>query len=560
MSKSPTLSRKQFIASMMLTAAAGTVPAGYFPEAQEEQDNDDITIDDLKAVERMAGFQLSEKERGEVLSSVRGFRDSYAAIKAAGITNSVAPPTPFMPIGRQPAPSRAKSLHLAPKTVTAPERDEDLAFLPVAELGVLIRDKRLSPVELTKLYLNRLEKYGEKLLNVVTITTELALKQAEKSENEIMSGDYRGPLHGIPYGLKDLFAVKDYPTTWGSEPHKEQKFNYNSAVFEKLTEAGAICCAKLSMGSLAMGDVWYKGRTKNPWDPARGSSGSSAGSCSAMAAGLVAFTIGTETQGSIVSPSHRCRVTGLRPTFGRVSRHGAMVLSWSMDKAGPICRTAEDCAIVLDALSGSDPRDQASVDRPLHWDPNLSMKGKKVGVFNGSALSEFDGDTGYEDYLKILQSHGAELKEIQITQPNDGVHIDLSVECAAAFDDFTRSNDINDLKNSAWPRIFRAHRYVTAVEYLQAMRARVELMAKFEEEFADFDFIATPARGSYSLFITNRTGHPQISVPFGEDEKGRERSFSLIGRLYDEPTICSAAWLIQQETGFYRLRPNLSDV
>ena len=278
-----------------------------------------------------------------------------------------------------------------------------------------------------------------------------------------------------------------------------------------------------------------------------------------MAAGMVAFAIGTETQGSIISPSHRCRVTGLRPTFGRVSRYGAMVLSWSMDKAGPMCRTAEDCMLVLSAIQGSDSRDPASVDRPFHWHCDVDLSQLKIGLLSdGDALGELDGDVEYEDYIELLKSMGAKPEYVEFTNLPGGIMIDLSVECAAAFDGFTLGDDIDELKNSRWPQIFRAHRYVTAVEYLQVMRARTVVMQKFEEELGDLDVLIAPGRGSYPLLITNRTGHPQLLVPYGEDDRGRARSVSLFGRLYDEATMCKVAWRMQQETGFYKLRPDLS--
>ncbi|MCH8979222.1 MAG: amidase, partial [Armatimonadetes bacterium] len=325
---------------MLLAAAVPALPSIAKAQDPAQRPGSDISLDDLKTVEKMVGIVFTDEERDEIIGRVRGFRAGYRSLRELPIDNAVAPPTPFVPQGKQPTTSRAMSCqHRDMPGIERPGTDEDMAFMTVAELSQLIKQKKISPVELTRMYIGRLEAYGEKLLNVITPTTYLALSQATKAEDEIMAGNYRGPLHGIPYGIKDLFSVKGQPTTWGSEPHVRQVFDYDAAVVEMLTEAGAVCCAKLSMGALAMNDHWHKGRTRNPWNPEQGSSGSSAGPGSAMAAGLVAFAIGTETQGSIISPSHRCRVTGLRPTFGRVSRHGAMTLSWSMDKAGPMCRT-----------------------------------------------------------------------------------------------------------------------------------------------------------------------------------------------------------------------------
>lgn len=553
------LTRKQVLKGMLLAAAAPAMP-GIATAQQRQAINSDITLDDLKSLEKMAGIEFTDEEREAALGSVRNFRSSYESIRELGIENSVSPPVAYKPLGRQPDDSRAMSCqHRDMPGIEKPMNDEDVAFMTVAELSQLVKQKKISPVELTEIYLARIDSYGEKLLNVITPLHDLAREQAKRAEKEIMSGDYRGPLHGIPFGIKDLFSVKGHPTTWGSEPHVDQVFDYDAAVVEMLEEAGAVCLAKLSMGALAMNDHWHKGRTKNPWDPSRGSSGSSAGPGSAMAAGLVAFSIGTETQGSIISPSHRCRVTGLRPSFGRVSRAGAMVLSWSMDKAGPMCRTAEDCMLVLTAINGSDVRDPSSVDKPLHWTPDFDIKSLNIGVLSDAeALGEFDGDVENEDYLRLLRDMGATLKPVKFSQPPRGIQIDLSVECAAAFDDFTRGDEIDELQNSGWPGIFRAHRYVTGVEYMQVMRARTLMMQKYEEELSDLDLVMAPGRGSFLLFITNRSGHPQISVPNGSNDRDFERSFSIYGRLYDETTMCQVAWAMQQEMGHHRKRPDLS--
>lgn len=556
---SPGLTRKEFLTSIILSAAAGGVP-GELAQDPAQQPGADITLEDLKTVEKVVGITFTDEERAQLLQSVRGFRRGYDSVRALKLPNSVPPAVTFRPVGRQPEASKAVSVrHRDMPDIAKPSSDEDLAFMTVAELSQLIKQKKLSPVELTDLALSRLETYGPKLLSVVTVTRELALAQARRAEDEVMAGRYRGPLHGIPYAIKDLFSVKGYDTAWGSGPHRGQRFDYDCAVVERLTEAGAVCCAKTSLGSLAMGDVWYAGRTKNPWNPEQGSSGSSAGSSSCMAAGLVPFTIGTETQGSIMSPSHRCRVTGLRPTFGRVSRYGAMALSWSMDKAGPICRTAEDCMLVLSAISGADERDPGSVDRPLLWSPEIDVSSLKIGVLqSGENAVDYGGEGPFEDHIAVLKKLGAKLENVRFSPMPGGVSIDLSVESAAAFDDFTTGDMIDGLENSAWPRSFRAHRYVTAVEYIQALRARTEVMKRLDEELADFDVVVASGTGGFMLLNTNRTGHPQLLVPNGVNERGQERSFSLFGRLYDEATIAALAWRLQQETGHYRNRPDLS--
>lgn len=557
------LSRAEFLKAAAIASFLPGLSSNSSAALVYETEGAEISLNDLKSVEKMTGLSFTDEERKAALQSVKGFLESYKAARALHITNSVPPAMQFIPVGRQPEASKAMSCeHRSLPNIAKPSSDEDLAFMTVAELSQLIKQKKVSPVELTELYLGRLEKYGTSLLNVVTMTSDFARRQARRAEREIMVGDYRGPLHGIPYGIKDLFSVRNYPTTWGSEPHKSQSFDYDAAVVEKLAEAGAICCAKLSLGSLATGDVWFNGRTKNPWDTKRGSSGSSAGSSSALAAGLIPFAIGTETLGSIMSPTHRCRVTGLRPTFGRVSRFGAMALSWSMDKVGPICRTAEDCMLVLAAIQGADKRDPASVDRPLFWSTQTDLQNLRVARLEGDEplSKEFDGESPMEEVVAVLKTLGVNVDTVSISKPPEGIDLDLRVEAAAAFDDFTRGDEIDKLKNSGWPGIFRAHRFVTAVEYIQTLRLRTKLMEKFETELGDYDVILSGGRGSHLLLSTNRTGHPQLLIPYGVGANGLERSVSLIGRLYDEASICALGWAVQQATGFYQIRPELSKI
>ncbi|MCH8274221.1 MAG: amidase [Armatimonadetes bacterium] len=540
----------------MLVAAAGTA----IPAATRQQEPDEVTEADLKALEKIAGLEFSDEEREAVLRSVRQARGGYESLRELSIDYTVEPPTAFLPSSGMSNGKAEVAVRPTPLNgFRRPPGDEQLAFLSVRELGHLVKTKQISSVELTRTYLDRLKRYGEKLLCVVTLTEELAMKQAERADREIASGRYRGPLHGIPYGIKDLFAVTGYPTTWGSEPHKEQQFDYDAAVVERLEEAGAILVAKLSMGALAQGDVWFNGRTKNPWNPEQGSSGSSAGSSAATAAGLVAFSIGTETLGSIVSPSHRCRVTGLRPTYGRVSRYGAMAVSWTMDKIGPICREAEDCALVFAAIAGADRRDKSSVDRPFQWRPHDNLAKMKIGYLIAPDADPNDRSPLQEqEHLKLLAELGANLYPIQFERTYPGVSVILGVEAAAAFDAFTRSDAIDKLKNSAWPRTYRSNRYIPAVEYLRAQRARTLMMRSFEKRLEGFDLVVTQDRGSYTLFITNLTGHPQVLVPNGVNERGSGRSISFVGPLYKEDVILNAARVYQNATGHHKKHPDLS--
>ncbi|HSI72376.1 MAG TPA: amidase, partial [Fimbriimonas sp.] len=442
------LSRKEFVTSLLVTAAAGTASASPWPLPQTPEQT---TLEDLKAVEKLAGISFTEDERKRVLEQVRGARRGYEAIRQRPINFTVEPPTVFTPLGGGSLEGSKVQVKTSAIKLRKPATAEDIAFLSVHELAHLVRTRQVSPVELTEIYLERLKRYGDKLLNVVTLTESIARSRAKVADQEIRDGHYRGPLHGIPYGIKDLFATKGIPTTWGADPYSNQVLDFDATVVSRLHEAGAILTAKLSMGALAMGDVWFRGTTKNPFNPKQGSSGSSAGSASATAAGLVGFSIGTETLGSIVSPSTRCRVTGLRPTYGRVSRYGGMALSYTMDKAGPICRRAEDTALVLAAICGSDPHDPSAVDRPFSYPARVDFKKLKVGFLvrkdNADDLSAFAQDPA----VKILRGLGAAVTPVTFSPLPNGMLQILNVESSSAFDEFTRSEKIQQLKNSSWP-------------------------------------------------------------------------------------------------------------
>lgn len=556
------LTRKQF-----LLTALGTPSflSGIPPTARAEAERflakvesaQDISLEDIAAMERVIGFSMSEAERRAALNEIRGFRAGYERVRR-GLANSIAPAFRFEPVGKQPQGGNRIDVRLARAPNSKPNSDEDIAFCSLRQLAAMIRTRQISSRELTGIYLSRLEKYGPILLNTISITAERALREAEQADREIARGRYRGNLHGIPYVIKDLFAANGYPTTWGAEPFKSQRFDYDASVVERLNRSGAVLCAKTSVGALAMDDHWFKGKTKNPWNQAQGSSGSSAGSASCMAAGMAAFTIGTETLGSIMSPSHRCRVTGLRPTFGRISRAGCMALSWTMDKVGPICRTAEDAAMVLAAICGRDDGDPCAVDRPFSFRPDVDLRKLKIGYLSDdSALDEDDSGNGPDDALKLLRSLGADPKPIKFTRADEAVVTVLSIEAAAAFEDITRDGRVNTIANSLWPGIFRAHQFATGVGYIQAMRARSLVMERFERELGDFDVIVASDRGSYLLFTTNLTGHPQLYVPFGLDKNGNGRGISLIGRLFDEGTILGVGAKIQAATDYWKLRPKL---
>jgi len=449
-----------------------------------------------------------------------------------------------------------------PKEVSIPAHREDLAFYPVYKLAVLIRSKKLTSTELTKLYLNRIKKYGDTLQCVITMVEQQALQQAREADAEIAKGRYRGPLHGIPYGIKDLLAVEGTKTTWGATPYKDQSIQQTATVVKKLNEAGAVLLCKFTMGALAMGDIWYGGVTKNPWNLKQGSSGSSAGSASGTVAALVAFSIGTETLGSIVSPSTRCGASGLRPTFGRVSRTGAMALSWSMDKIGPICRSALDCAIVLDAIKGTDGVDKHVKNAAFNYSTKTDIKKLKIGYLKTLFDATYPNKVNDQKALEIIQSMGIELVPVELPQdiPVNAVRVMLTAEAAASFDELTRTNSddqLTDQRKGAWPNTFRAARFIPAVEYINASRIRQNLIEAYYQKTKEFDVIISPSFGGTQLLTTNLTGHPCVVVPNGFDDKGSPTSISFLGKLFGEAAAVSLARAYQEVTEWDEKAPPL---
>jgi len=528
-----------------------------------------ITIKDIKAYEKIIGLEFSQKERKMMLNSLQRSPSRYQDLRKIEIPNSIPPALLFNPLvpGFKVDKERKPFLYTEDETISVPGNIEDLAFYPVTALANLIKTQKISSIQLTELYLSRLKKYGPLLECVITLTEDLAMEQARKADEEIAAGKYRGPLHGIPWGAKDLLSTKGIKTTWGAAPFKDQEIDTDATVVKRLEEAGAVLVAKLTMGALAMGDVWFGGRTNNPWNIEQGSSGSSAGSAAATSAGLVGFAIGTETQGSIVSPSSRCGVTGLRPTFGRVSRYGAMALSWSMDKIGPICRTVEDCALVFQAISGPDDKDLTVVDLPFNWDPQLDLKTIRIGYLK-SAFDRKPREGNERDKkaieenkkaLEVLRSLGIELIPFDLPEfPTGRIGFILSTEAAAAFDELTRSNRDDLLvrqTSSAWPNSFRQARFVPAVEYIQANRARVQLMQKMAEKMEGIDVFIATNRTTSSL--TNLTGHPAVVVPSGFREDGTPTAILFIGNLFAEAKTLRVAKAYQDATGFHLEHPNL---
>jgi len=374
------MNRRRFIAGLSAAGVGSTLMPGAL--AAVAQDADEITVEMLEAAQRIAGLRFTPEELLTIASRLNGSTNeaAYGTLRAANLGNSTQPALVFNPVPPgMTLPTARRPMRREEVTIALPATDAELAFLPVTHLAKLIETRRVTPSQLTELYLDRLKRHNQTLHCVVSLTEELARHQARQADAEIAAGTYRGPLHGIPWGAKDLLAVRGTKTTWGASPFKDQTIDTDATVYSRLTEAGAILIAKLSMGALASGDRWFGGRVRNPWNPEQGASGSSAGPGSATAAGLVGFAIGTETRGSIISPSTRNGVTGLRPTFGRVSRYGAMTLAWSMDKIGPMCRAAEDCALVLDTIQGPDGRDNTVLDVPFNWDATADVRRLRVG-------------------------------------------------------------------------------------------------------------------------------------------------------------------------------------
>ena len=524
-------------------------------------DHEKIDSKTVQLAQKIIDLEFSETEIDSMLESLNNYRESYQKMRTLKIGNEIAPRLYFDPRPQQfnIAVKQENIQWELPENVELPENIEMLAFYPVSKLAALIKSRKITSVQLTEMYLKRLKKYGDTLQCVVSLTEELALKQAQKADEEISQGIYRGPLHGIPYGAKDLFAVEGYKTTWGAAPYKNQHIESTATVVKKLEDAGAVLVAKLTMGALAMGDVWFGGVTKNPWDMNQGSSGSSAGSASATAAGLVGFALGTETWGSIVSPATRCGVTGLRPTFGRVSRSGAMALSWTMDKVGPICRNAYDCALVFDVIRGADEKDPSTTSYPFNYQ-NDKITDYKVGYLKSYFKEEYRGQKNDSLTLDVLKELGVTLHEVEL--PNDlpvnSLAIILEAEAATAFDDLTRSNSDDELTAQhqyAWPNIFRSARFIPAVEYIQASRLRDRLIEEFHQVMKEYDVIVTPSYGGDQLLMTNLTGNPCIVVPNGFDDEQHPTSISFIGNLYDEAALLNFAKHYQEATEFHQQKP-----
>ena len=620
-----TLDRRGFLAACSRAGITSALFPGVLytlaAQAQESPDTDQskppkITPEMVDQAAILAGIgPFTAEQKQMMIDGLVDMNGSYKAIRKLKLPNSVAPAFVFhpMPASAELPPPRIVSTVSADMVPHPPAKVEDVAFATVRELGLLLEMRKITSLALTKMYLDRLKRYDPKLHFVVTLTEDRALAQAKAADAEIAAGKYRGPLHGIPWGAKDLLAVKGYPTTWGAGGFEHQSFDEDATVVKRLDAAGAVLVAKFTLGALAMGDKWFGGRTRNPWNPEQGSSGSSAGSASAVAAGCVAFAIGSETLGSISSPSTRCGDTGLRPTFGFVPRTGAMALSWTMDKLGPICRSVEDCALVLQSIYGPDGKDTSVYPAHFQWDPNLDWRKLRVGYLK-SAFDEPEalhlsepkqGETDEErkkrekenterkagrargDYdrrydlaaLDKLRAMGVNLIPVELPKlPYGAMTPLLTAEAAAAFDDLTlsgRDKLLTEQGPEDWPNDFRVSRFYPAVEYIQANRARTLAIQQVSALFEQVDVIVAPTSG-VQLVATNLTGHPAIILPNGlrgddaplppkldtgdEDNiggPGTPVSITFLGAHYQDATLAAFARAYQEATGFHKLHPRL---
>jgi Asp-tRNA(Asn)/Glu-tRNA(Gln) amidotransferase A subunit family amidase len=613
------LDRRRFLSACSGMGLGTTLFPGVLWAQTQAQGAPKITKEMIDHAAAMADVAIADEYKQMMLDTLNDQAKGYEAVYALHLPNSVEPALVFDPVlPGMKLDTKRSPLRMSASTAGlsgAPKNLEDIAFASVRELSELVRTKKVSSAALTEMYLERLKRHDTKLKFVVTLTEERARAKAKEADKEIAAGKYRSPLHGLPWGAKDLLAAKGYRTTWGAGGFEQQLIDEDATVVQRLDDAGAVLVAKLTLGALAEGDVWFGGRTRNPWNPAQGSSGSSAGPASATAAGCVAFSIGSETLGSISSPSTRCGCTGLRPTFGLVPRTGAMALSWSMDKLGPICRAVEDCALVLGAIYGPDGKDRSVKDAAFNWDANLDWRKLRIGYLKTDferkpgadqpeskeepiaspeeqkkrdeekkrreafrARAEYDRRFN-DATLAELKQMGVEMAAVEMPKfPYDAMVTMLTAESAAAFDDLTRSGKDKLLTAQGpddWPNTFRTARFIPAVEYIQAARARRLAMDAVAKVFEDLDVIVAPT-GSQQLVITNLTGHPAVILPNGfrgddapkppvkdngDDDgiggPGTPVSLTFLGNLYGEAKLLAFARAYQEATRFHLKHPKL---
>ena len=559
------ISRRQ----LLTTVAAAGAGTPLFHRAltgllQEQENAEDLTIteDLVKKAEWISGTELSEAERESVAASLQSGQASRANLRNRTYAFDDLPAVHFQPLsGVPPRPASPQRVvePIGSFLTELPSTEEEIAYLTVAQLAAFLQQGKISSVELTKIYLRRLEKYNPLLNCVVTLTTDLALRQAKKADDEMAAGKYRGPLHGIPWGAKDLVAVPGYPTTWGIPQFKTRELEQQATVATRLEEAGAVLVAKLSLGAIAMGDRWFNGRTRNPWDAKRGSSGSSAGSASATVAGLVGFSIGTETLGSILSPSMTCGASGLRPSFGRVSRHGCMSLCWTMDKIGAITRSAQDCALVFAAMHGADGHDPTVHDWPFEWPNQPDFSSLRVGYQVSRRDEDLKQDELFEknEPLKILHELGCQLVPLEWPDSLKGGWVladAINIEGAAAFDEMFQNGQTEGW--NSWVGSFASAHFYTAIDYVRMMRMRRQMQFEFERLMQSYDVLVD----ADDWLVANVTGHPAVIVPFGFDKRGKKRfpgSVKFTGHLNDDARLLAFAHAFQEKVTSHLERPPL---
>ena len=514
---------------------------------------DSLSKADVKSAGKLIDVQFTDVEIEMMMADMKDNISDFKKMHSLLLNNNVG-----MSIAQRlnpPTEKQEKIKWTYDKKIMMPVNKNDLAFYSIQQLGSLLRNKSITSVELTQFFIDRIKKFGDTLQCVVSLTETIALEQAQQADADFKKGIDKGPLQGIPYGLKDLFAVKNTKTTWGAQPYKDQIIEEDAYVYTRLKEAGAVLVAKFTLGALAMGDYWFGGRTKNPWNLNYGSSGSSAGSASATVSGLIPFAIGTETHGSIISPSSTCGATGLRPTFGSVSRSGAMTLSWSLDKIGPICKTAEDAATVFSFIHGTDGNDLSAVNRSFNLSNKRGVKELKIG-YAKNHFDRLDSTTAQEwGVIKALREQGIVVKPMILPDTDvykfDMIGIVIGAEAAAAFDEFTRIGLDDQMTRQTrfdWPNYFRVSRLIPAVEYVNANRHRSIMMEKMNEAMKPWDVIITPSFGNRQLAITNLTGHPALCMPIGFNKIGLPTSITFLSNLFREEELLKLGSFFQKST------------
>ena len=521
---------------------------------------------DIKKSQSLIGVNFDKKKLDTLYSYLQRNRAGYDSMRKFSLSYEQTPSLFFNPHPMKfkiPKNKGVKSNFGIIEKQKLPKNLDEIAFYTIPQLHALIKSKKITSLELTKLYLKRLKEFNSSLFCVINLTEDLALKQAKRADSLLENGIILGPLHGIPYGLKDLISVKGYPTTWGANPFRNQRINKTATIVRDLESSGAVLLAKLVSGSLARGDVWFGGMTRNPWDPEQGASGSSAGSGSATSAGLVGFSIGTETLGSIVSPSTRNGITGLRPTYGRVSRNGVMSLSWSMDKVGPMCRSAIGCAIVFEAIHGSDPLDPSSIDASYFFNIKSKPEKYKIGYLKDIIEKDTtDSGKNIRNAIKLLKQIGVNLLPINLPKnyPFKVFDIILRSESGAYFDRLVRSGKVDNMvqqNQKSRANSLRQSRFIPAVEYIQANRFRSKLIEEMHLIMKEIDVLISPTSGGNQLMISNLTGHPVVCVPTGFDSKNHPTSISFLGNLYQEEKILEFANFFQKITNHHLKYPPL---